>query len=200
MPNVARVLVTWQGFQGAPGYTRLSFGNVTDATTAKGATDATRAFFVAIGTLLRTGWTLTVSPVVELHDMDTGMLQSEINVTPAPVAVAGTGSAATPWAAGVGAYITWRTQGIFFGKRVKGRSYLVPLLGVADVDGSLLATAQTTIQSAADSLVNAAGADLIIWSRRYAADGSGTQIQGAMNSVTVASVPDKTGILRSRRD
>src|SRR4029450_4405011 len=184
MPNVARVLVTWQGIQGAPGYTRLSFGNVTDDTPAKGATDATRAFFAGFATLLRTGWSLTVSPIVELHDMDTGLLQSEITVTPAPTAPPGSGGAATAWAAGVGAYITWRTQGIFFGRRVKGRSYLVPLVGVADTDGSPVPTAISTIQTAADGLVNAAGADLVIWSRKYAAGGDGTRVQRARMSRT----------------
>lgn len=200
MPNVARVTAIWTGFQGAPGYSKFSFGNVTDLTTATSCTTAVRAMFAAMATLIRTGHTVTVQPVVEMHDMDTGHLVSEYTVTPAPTAVTGTASAASVWSGGVGITVNWKTAGIFFGRRVKGRTYFVPLIAVGDVDGTLTSAAMSTTQSAADGLVNAPSADLVVWSRKFSTDPKPIQIQGAINSVNVASITDKTGILKSRRD
>lgn len=200
MPNVARVTAVWNGFQGAPGYSKFSFGNVTDLSTAGGATSAVRAMFQGVASLIRTGHTVQVQAVVEMHDMDTGLLVSEFTVTPAPSIVNGTASAATVWAGGTGVTVNWKSAGIFNGRRVRGRTYLVPLIGVADVDGTLLATAMSTVQSAADGLVTSVAADLVVWSKKFTTDAKPVQIQGGMNSVTAAVITDKTGILKSRRD
>jgi len=95
-----------------------------------------------------------------------------------------------------GACINWNTPEVRNGRRVRGRSFIVPLASSQyDVDGTLTAGALTGLQTRADTLVGG-GWDLQVYKRptiKGATDGDSA-------TVTSARIADKTAILRSRRD
>jgi hypothetical protein len=106
--------------------------------------------------------------------------------------VSGTGI--TSYAAGTGCYVRWQTAGIANGRRVKGRTFLVPLLGAQyQTDGTIIDASLTTINSAATALANSG--KMRIWHRPT---NRGTN-NGAAFSVTAAIGPDRVTSLRSRR-
>lgn len=101
---------------------------------------------------------------------------------------AATGSGA--YAAPVGGLIRWETPVFIAGRRLVGKTFLVPFLsGCFESDGTLLNTVKTDLQAAAALFVTGA-TSFRIYSRRNA----------AVANVTTSSVPDKAMVLRSRRD
>lgn len=106
-----------------------------------------------------------------------------------------TGTAAGATVLGVGACITWRTGTIVRGRRLRGRTFLVPLGAfVWEPNGTFSASALTQIQTLANALQATGG--LAVWSRptgELAGDGD----SGAVLSNSVRDVP---AVLTSRRD
>jgi hypothetical protein len=200
MADVFTVSAVWNGFIGAPGYTRSRFQLLATQGEIDVAVNKLRSFFVAIQAYISVGHSVKVQQTVMVHDMGTGLLLGEQLATSDPAVVNGTSSTAN-WSGGVGAYVSWKTATIFDGRRVQGRTYLVPLRGTADVDGTLLNAAKTTLQAAADVFITGATSP-VVWAKQW--DHSNPdkphQVGGALAPITQAIVPDKTGILRSRRD
>jgi hypothetical protein len=90
--------------------------------------------------------------------------------------------------------VRWQTAGIENFRRVKGRTFLCPLIvGAFDTAGTIFGTNQATLQAAATIL--AATGKLVIWHRPP----TGTHVGGSMHAVTGALVPDKVTSLRTRR-
>jgi hypothetical protein len=91
-------------------------------------------------------------------------------------------------------------------RRVRGRTFIVPIGGASLAgDGTLDATKQGNIQSAANTLVASAAAtvQLVIWSRPFPGDpnnGGSFARDGSSHPVKSALVRDKVAMLRSRRD
>lgn len=199
MPEVLKVKTTWSGFVGSPGYTNLYFsefvGEGYDQSIADGAVAKTRAFWDGIKSTLPTTVTLTVDPVVEIVQSDTGNLVGFFNVAP-PATVVGTASG--NYAAVAGACISWGTNGVRNGRRVRGRTFIVPLAGMAyDVNGSLGSAYLGVLQTAANTLIGVSGTgDLAVWSRP---SGPGAS-DGVSYTVESARINDKTAFLKSRRD
>lgn len=100
----------------------------------------------------------------------------------------------TAYAAPAGAVVEWRASGVLNGRRVKGRTYLVPLnSGTFQDDGTLAPATMTAILGAANALLAAADAathPLVVYSPTHEAH----------DTVTSVRVNDKAAILRSRRD
>jgi len=190
----------WQGFQGAPGYTKFSFMGITDASALNAAGAAIRNFFQAINTQLPNLSTITVLPTVPVHEMSNGLLLREETMSAIPAVVTGTATAGTLYSGGVGVYVTWNTGAVYNGHKVRGRSYIVPLVLGGAADGTLGTGTQTLVQNAATTLVTGQAGKFAIWSRTFTEPPKPVQIGGGLSTVTSASVPDKTGILRSRRD
>lgn len=199
MASVMTYTATWTGFQGAPGYTKLRFFGTTTQSQVDLWGNAVRTFFFSAAGLLRTGWSVQVSGVVQENDVTSGQLLTEWTMTTTPAVVSGT-NATGGWAGGVGAYIAWGTNVFFNGHRVRGRTFMVPLAGVSDVDGTLTAGTISTLNSAASALIAAGAPGLCIWSRQFSAPPNSAQINGTTALVTSGITRDKTGILRSRRD
>lgn len=199
MANVWQYTALWNGFTGAPGYSRFYFTALANQTLIDSAGSALRTFFNALQPYLSTGWTVQIQQPVPYFDEVNGALLGEDRQTTQPLAVNGTSSTAI-WSGGVGALCSWRTASFFNGHRVRGRTYLVPLRGQQDVDGTLLAAAQNTITSAANALITAGGGNFVVWSRVFSAPPKPQQINGTHSTITTVVVPDKTAVLRSRRD
>jgi hypothetical protein len=104
------------------------------------------------------------------------------------------GTAHSPYVAGTGAFVRWITNGVSGGRRVRGRTFLVPLLasGFQD-DGTILGSYQTTMQTAANTL--AATGKLQVFHRPTTI----VAANGAAFPVTGATVPDKVTSLKTRR-
>lgn len=200
MVDVYRVTATWQGFQGAPGYSKFSFLALTDATKLNAAGLAVRTFFNSFVTGLQTTWTITVQPTVQIFEMSNGELLREETMSTAPTVVTGTAAGTTTYMGGTGLYITWTTSGVFDGHRVRGRTYMVPLIFTPQSDGTLAAATLTLANAAADALISSQSGLFCVWSRKFTETTPATQIGGAMSSIIGRSIPDKAGILRSRRD
>jgi hypothetical protein len=201
MAVIVKVQALWNGFQGAPGYTNwygLSDGDAAAAAQALG--NRMRAFFVAIVASVPTGATIKVQRTYQVLDSITGRITSETNMTTDPAVVTGTGAAA--YSAASGAVVTWET-GAFndLGHRVRARSYLVPLTGVYDAEGTLSTAFLTTLGTAATAVLGGPGA-LICYSRPVKADPEKGIVAraGFVNLVSAGNIKDKAAILRSRRD
>jgi hypothetical protein len=103
-------------------------------------------------------------------------------------------TAAGTYAAGTGCYVRWQTGGIVGGRRVKGRTFLVPISGgLYQSDGTIADATLATLNTAANTL--AATGKLNIWHRPT---NSGSN-DGSSHLVTGASGPDRVTSLRSRR-
>lgn len=200
MVDVYRVTALWNGFQGAPGYSRFSFAGANAQAAVDGAGADLRTFFLALAPYLFTTWTITFPNLIEVHDSITGILTNQMTYTAQPSPVVGSAVTSTAYAGGVGAFIGWKTNTVWQGHRIQGRTFLVPLVGVASADGTLAGTFITAATNAGTALCGSTSSDLCIWSRQFATPPASGQVNGFLASAISAVVPDKTGVLRSRRD
>ena len=154
------------------------------------------ANMIAFFDLLK-GWipdnvTVTVPDGGDLIDSATGQLTgvwSEGGGT----TIAGT-NAADVSAAGVGASITWLTAGIVNGKRVRGRTYVVPLATPSyDAQGTIAVSALAALDAAGSAHTTGS---LVVWHRPTAPGLS----DGSEHNVVSYRVRDKVSYLSSRRD
>lgn len=105
-----------------------------------------------------------------------------------------TATGAGNYAGGTGAYIKWQTAGIVNGHRVRGRTFLVPIVVTSyDAQGTIAAAAQTLYNTTATTL--AATGKMLIWHRPT----SSTSNDGSSHPVVAGSSPDKVTSLRTRR-
>lgn len=105
------------------------------------------------------------------------------------------GTTAFGTAAGVGACITWLTGGIVAGKKLRGRTFIVPIHAQNyAVDGTLVTSSLLVIQTLANDLQAAGG--LGVWHRPTTSGGS----DGTSYGVIANKVSDKVAYLSSRRD
>ncbi len=192
---VYRVKIRWSGFTGSPGYTVLHFAAATDPTQAgaQAAYDRAREFCTRIASALPSVVRLNVEGQVEIVDESTAQLQDMYSVTTV-TAVAGTGTGG--FSASTGACITWETGEVKNGRRVRGRTFVVPMSGTMyDTDGTLTSAALTDLQDAALYL-SGGGFEFGILSRP-SSEGAG---DGSFHTVSSGRISDKTAMLRSRRD
>lgn len=202
MASVFTTTATWSGFIGAPGYTKFHWIDLATTASYTAATDGMRAFFQALVPNLLTGWTITVSQTVQEYDAASAQLIAEHSAATIPAPVAGT-AALTAYAGGSGACVSWKCGSIYNGRRVQGRTFLVPLVGVFENNGTLNPSAITLIQTAGDNLINIALADFAVWAHTWlppAVPGGRPVLAGGQGfSVQNCIVKDSASQLRSRR-
>jgi len=115
-----------------------------------------------------------------------------VPVTP-PVVI--NGNATGSYSAPSGAVITWLTGLVHQGRRVRGRTFLVPIANQQlDTNGTLGSAFLTNLRTAAAAYI-ATAVNPCIWAR----PDPGTT-NGAAFTVAAASVADKVAVLTSRRD
>lgn len=184
---INRMRCTWDG-AGVEGQ-GLSTFYFSGTMTGKPAAAVT--FFTALAALIPASTGVTVPSSGDVLDESTGELTGGWTASGgAQVSMTGTGN----FAAGAGARIVWGTGGVFLGRRVKGSTFLVPLVvSQYDIVGSIAGAAITTINNACAAFVAATSPDFKIWSRPHPGG------QFATNQVTSGTCPDKVSTLRSRR-
>jgi hypothetical protein len=144
---------------------------------------------------LPTTVTCQTDSTVEVIDDTTGELQEFVNAT---VAAARVGTGTGNYSAAAGAVCNWYTNTVRNGRRIRGRSFLVPLAGSAlGPDGSLDNTNLTGLRTNTATFVTQTGAArLVVWGRPTAPGAS----DGVSAEVVSFTIPDKTAVLTSRRD
>lgn len=191
---IQRVTSVWTGFAGAPGYTNFYF--MGDAETGGiQANFSVRMFWQEIRDRIPAGVTIATEAEHANIDESTGTITSYY--TPEHEgAMSVAGSAAGGYSAPSGAVVGWNTDTVRAGRRVRGRTFIVPLGGNAyQSDGTLNPGVQTAIQDAANDLIaSTLGNELVVWARPV--NGAG----GVAAPVVSARVPDMGAVLRSRRD
>lgn len=121
-----------------------------------------------------------------------GSITGAWSVATTPSVVTGTG--AGNYAGNAGAVIHWLTTGVNQGRRIRGRTFIVPIVSAAyDATGSLSTTFITTLTTAGNVLIAANPGLINVWSRPRPGR-SGSQF-----SISSCRVPDLAVSLRSRR-
>lgn len=168
---------------------------VADAVSATAAVDS---FWGGMVGFLPNDVSVDVDEAIDLYDDSTGLLLETVTSTTGRSSQSG--GAAGGFAHGVGFRVTWETNGIKDGRRVRGKTYIVPTASAAfDVDGSLTDTAVSGTLTQANTMLSslsAAGLQLVVWSRPKVIGVAG----GTMHGVVSPVVKDKCAVLRNRRD
>lgn len=199
MAEMIRLTVNWTGFLGAPGYTNLHFRDFTtgavDQAMVDGAVTKLDAFLDAWVPVIPTVASFTINPAVEVIEETTGALTNYMTATPDGTRV---GTSAGTYVAGTGACVNWYTNVVRNGRRLRGRTFMIPLGYQAQtLDGTIDDTRLTAMRAAAAALINPTGSgDLGVWARPTTPGGS----DGQWAFVATSTVNDKMAQLRSRRD
>lgn len=199
MAHLARIVINWTGFAGAPGYTNLYFRNSTPGIITQLVVDNARqkvdAWLTSALPLLPATVTVGVDNTVGVIDDANGELQGYMttNAT-APRAGSGTGN----YSAASGLVVNWSTGTVRNGRRIRGRMFMVPLAGSAlSTNGSLDDANLPGIRAAAEAVRAASGESrLVVWARPTTPGGT----DGGSAEVITSTIPDKVAVLTSRRD
>src|SRR4029453_11488130 len=212
MTNILRQVALWNGFPGAPGDTTWYFAGGTTTNVVQ-----MRNFFAAIASLLPSSVTVQVQNTGDVVTAETGVATGSGAPGGAgggpgePGGGAEAGVAAGWWSQASAAVVTGTAgggysgpsgvvmrleTGVFVaGRRLRGRSFLVPMAGsIQDTNGTVAATPLGTLNTAAAAAVTASGTSWLVWHRPVGGSG------GSVSPVTSAGIPDKIAVLRSRRD
>lgn len=187
MPAQYRVI--WSTLGGGTGYSVFHFTEAGTSPAAQQIADDVGEFFedLQVGTPNDVSWSFD-SEVLDLSDA--GVLTAVWPVTPpAPLAGVGTGI----YARAQGIRIDWSTDAIVAGRRLSGRTFIVPQVAATfDANGLIEPTSQGGLETAADNFLAATALNrpLRVWSRTHATS----------SVVTGRSVPPQGAILRGRRD
>ena len=155
------------------------------------AISAVHTFWSAIAPQLPGDVHIQVQNFGDVISDTTGELVDSWSADPVAVVNGGSGS---KYAAPVGACVNWHTETVVGGRRLRGRTFLVPIESASfQTDGSLDNEARANLQGWADSLVSSESSSFVVWHR-------GTGSDGTFGLITAAQVPDKAVVLRSRRD
>lgn len=196
--TLARISVSWQNWPGAPGVSQF-YG---DGTSMQPFVDALKVYWEALKFTIPTGITLTIPGSGDLIDETTGQINGAYGGLTQPTPVTGTG--AGNYAGNAGYVCHWLTTTLANGRRIRGRTFIVPAISATfDATGSIATAPLATIQAAAAQLVTSAGGIMQVWHRPvYAkpATKPPTLITpGSKATVTSTRVPDLAVSLRSRR-
>lgn len=186
--------LVWTGWSGGPGYTVLHTTKAGITTTAvDNLVSALDHLADRLHFLVPNAVTLRASTEVKEFDPATGILA---NIYTSPVTVSSwVGSGGTLFSAPTGACISWGTAGVNRGRRVRGKSFIVPLAnGAYDTDGTLSAGFLAPLNVAATDWRTSSAYESVVWSRPRLGAG------GAAFPITSHRIADKAAVLRSRRD
>lgn len=193
--SVYRVKIRWTGFTGAPGYTILHFDAPTEPTQAgaDAAHAAAHAFTIDLASNLPAAVRLLVEQAVEVIDQTTNQLETIFTATSR---AAFNGSGTGGFSSATGACIVWETGEVKSGRRVRGRTFVVPIASTMyDTDGTLTSGCLADLQQAAASLAGG-GFNFGVLSRPSLAGAA----DGSFHTVSSGRINDKTAVLTSRRD
>lgn len=192
MANITRIKTVWSNFPGAPGYSSFYYNGAEDPTVASGAAGVVHDFWNAIKGLVPVGLQWQIQGVADIIDPATGHIVDQISITQPPFVQA---TANGTYSGTSGGLVDWLTTVYRGGRRVRGRTYIVPLgANTYGDDGSLIAATVNTLQTAANDFLAGTDGANVVYSRPTPAHPVGTASQ-----ITAATVPDLAVVMRSRR-
>lgn len=198
MAVIARIRTQLSGFIGAPGVSTMYFLDPI------GAQAAVKQFWTDIVYQMPDVLVATVDITGDYFEATTGDITGTWNQG---VSAALSGTDPSSYSAPSGATVRWNTAGIVNSRRVRGRTFLVPLAGSQyQPDGTISSFALPLLQAPAASLVNAIPGNMVVWSRPFAGRAATASLPaiparlGSHHVVTGSSVRDVVAVLRSRRD
>jgi hypothetical protein len=98
------------------------------------------------------------------------------------------------WLAGVGCSVRWMTDEFVVGRRISGRTFIVPMRAeFFDTNGTLKDTILSGIGASCDDLIAAQAANFVVYRRKLGAR------NGSVHFVTSVLIPDQAAWLTSRR-
>lgn len=200
MPDINRIRVVWTGIPTGNG--------VSTFYTEGGAVPnlaPLRAALANLVTMLPTGVTLTIQNQGDTITSEDGLLSGSWS-TAAQAAIVGTGTGS--YAAAVGACVNWQTDGFHNNRRLRGRTFFVPLIsGFFGNNGALAAGAIPNLQGVINGVLGSPAPKYVIWGRPVRPKNpDGTPIAGSVaaggthSTITAGTVPTKGMVLTSRRD
>lgn len=191
---VYRVTAEWSGFTGAPGYSNFHFGEFTGGADIDQMRNRVGDFFQALYTNVPSSVSISIPPTVEVYDEASGLLTG-YEEGGEEITIEATGTVNT-YAGPSGAVVNWLTNTVANGRRIRGRTFIVPLRTTAyQSDGTLTSDTLEDIRAAAAGLVqDDFNTGFSVWSRPQ--NGG----SGVLAPVTGYRVPDLAAVLRSRRD
>lgn len=200
MTDVGVLKVVWADFPGAPGLSQFAV-TLPDVATLSSAISALSTAFSNLAGYLPSGLTLHFPGDVEIFEAETGTLMDAETVT-GGMQVAGTATGSMVSAGG--AAVTWLTNSIQNGRRVRGRTFIVPSTETMfDTDGSLSAGALSALngfgQDIVDYTASASTSRLAVWGRPRDASESRPAKPFSLAAITNFSVTDQMAVLRGRR-
>lgn len=199
MATVSTVTAVWQGFTGAPGYSRFNFAELANASAVQAAVNAVRTLMSTHSTGMLSGWSISVQSLVQHHDLATGVLTGETTAGTPASTINGSVVNTTPYAGGSGLVVNWITGQFWNGRKVRGRTFMVPAVGKYSSDGTITPTVQTDWQTAGAAYAATSGVTPVVWAKKFEAGNPGNQVAGAAFTITGATVPDRAAQLRTRR-
>lgn len=199
MTEIARLTINWTGFLGGPGYTNLHFRDFSEGTVSQAVIDGsiskTDAWLSAWTGLIPAGVSFVINKTVEILNAENGQLERYAAGTPVATRV---GTSAGKYAAGSGACINWYSNVVKNGRRIRGRTFMVPLGDYAlSTNGTIDDPRLVGMQDATTLLMNATSQGRLgIWSRPSAPGAT----DGIWAEAQTFRINDKLAQLRSRRD
>lgn len=192
-----RVSCSWQNWPGAPGVSQMYLTGANIPTQAN--IDAIRTFFNAFVTSLPSGLTIQVPSSGDAMNATDGKIAGSwsVGATPAPVVGTGTNS----YAGNAGAVLHWLTNDVINGRRLRGRTFFVPLVSNAfETNGSLGTLFINTAVAAGTTYLSSQGASAGVWSRPFTHPTDPTKNrEGTVRQATSVRMPDLAVSMRSRR-
>jgi len=200
MTSLARVVVEWNGWTGAPGANVLHFSPGTigswDATAAQDLVDEITDVYDAMKQVWFASITATVQPTIRIIDDDSGELTGIFSAATPPAAVAGTATV-NPMSRATQLCVRLLTGEFVRGRQLRGRIFIGPLAPVAvSTEGLIASTIEDYIQDAWVAPTSGTGPRLAVWSRPPGGGSTG----GSYGDVTSVGVMPVPAVLRSRRD
>ncbi len=188
MPNIQRVRVALTGFPGGPGVSTFY------AIDGAALLAPLRAYYFGRRNDFPNDVRFTFETVGDIIDPITGALMGTWTGTdPADVAGLGQGNYSAP----SGLSVNWLTGDVLDGHRLRGRTFMVPLVSAAyDLGGSIEATVLSSWRAESAAFVAASAANFVVWHRPRLLPARA----GGYSVVTGATVNDRAAVLRSRRD
>lgn len=191
---VLQYVAHWNEGTANPGYTVLHGRPQTgapDDLASEDLAERVHALFDAIKAYIPNDYTISFPGEAVRLNTTTGVLEDVYTFTPPANVVGGYSQS---WAAPAGFRYDWRTDAIVSGRRLRGRTFIVPVGGAAYADNG-------TLEPVPMGIFTNAGQDYIdvgvftnvapcIWSRTH----------GILADITSVVVPDEIAVLRSRRD
>lgn len=180
----------WQGARVGAGASVFHFESIAGPTAAAGLATAVRTLMQSLAGTLPND--VQISFDTEVRELaNDGTLIDVYPVTP-PASVTGAGT--TAFANGTGILVRHSTGVILNGRRILGRTFLVPVTGNSFADnGDVLGATQTTVNNAFATFITnsaTAGANFAVWSRANA----------AVAPVVSSSAVSRPTTLRTRND